>query len=124
MVFGTWKTVRSLKGSGPRLSAALADWLIGINASRALTVRLRSRSQKGAWSAGRVQTPTLALLVAHEVEILGHVPEPYWRVSAEFAAANQTYTGDWFESDFKADESKPEHKADRIFDEAQRQANR
>src|SRR5215207_6165538 len=37
-----------------------ADWVIGMNASRALTVRLRNRSMKGAWSAGRVQTPTLA----------------------------------------------------------------
>ena len=52
------------------MSTSLADWLIGMNASRALTIRLRSRSQRGAWSAGRVQTPTLALLVRRELEVV------------------------------------------------------
>ncbi len=51
-----------------RLGSAAAcrsqsDWLIGMNATRALTKRLRGRKEKGAWSAGRVQTPTLAMLV-------------------------------------------------------------
>lgn len=97
---------------------SLADWLIGMNASRALTVRLRSRSQKGAWSAGRVQTPTLALLVDRELEILRHLPEPYWRVNATFSAAGHSYEGGWFDPQFKADEQKPQLKSDRIFDEA------
>lgn len=96
-----------------------ADWLIGMNATRAMTIRLRSKSHPGAWSAGRVQTPTLALLVERENEILKHVPEPYWRVLATFAASGQTYDGTWFDPNFKENEARPEAKADRIFDEAQ-----
>lgn len=96
---------------------SLADWLIGMNASRALTIRLRSRANKGAWSAGRVQTPTLALLVDRELEILAHVPEPYWRVVATFRAPSHEYEATWTDPDFKSDDSKPQAKADRIFDE-------
>lgn len=96
---------------------SLADWLIGMNASRVLTIRLRSRANKGAWSAGRVQTPTLALLVERELEILGHVPRSYWKVSARFGVHGGTYAANWFDPDFKADESRPHAKADRIFDE-------
>ena len=51
-----------------------SDWLIGMNATRALTRRLKTRSENQAWSAGRVQTPTLGMLVDREVEILNHVP--------------------------------------------------
>jgi DNA topoisomerase-3 len=101
---------------------AQADWLIGMNASRALTVRLRNRAMKGAWSAGRVQTPTLALLVEKELEILRHVPEPFWQVTAEFTAPNQKYAGTWFDPEFKNDPDKPQFKADRIFDKARAEA--
>ncbi|HVJ82749.1 MAG TPA: DNA topoisomerase, partial [Planctomycetia bacterium] len=93
-----------------------------MNASRALTVRLRNRAMKGAWSAGRVQTPTLALLVEKELEILRHVPEPYWTVAAEFTAPDQKYLGAWFDPDFKSDPDKPQFKADRIFDKARAEA--
>ena len=55
-----------------------------MNATRALTKRLKSRRETRAWSAGRVQTPTLALLVDRELEVLAHVPVPYWRVLARF----------------------------------------
>jgi len=95
---------------------AQADWVIGMNASRALTVRLRNRSMKGAWSAGRVQTPTLAMLVERELEVLRHVPEPYWQVNATFRTDNQSFRATWFDPQFKADEMKPHAKADRIFD--------
>ena len=54
---------------------AFSDWLIGMNSTRALTKRLASRKEKTAWSAGRVQTPTLALLVDRELEVLAHVPQ-------------------------------------------------
>lgn len=101
---------------------ALADWLIGMNASRALTIRLRSRANKGAWSAGRVQTPTLALLVDRENEILAHVPEPYWRVVARFSAPDHDYEATWFDPQFRADDANPHAKADRIFDESRANA--
>jgi DNA topoisomerase-3 len=99
-----------------------ADWVIGMNASRALTVRLRNRSMKGAWSAGRVQTPTLAMLVDREMEVLRHIPEPYWQVQATFQSDNQSYRSTWFDPSFKADELKPHAKADRIFDKAAAEA--
>lgn len=101
---------------------SLADWLIGMNASRALTIRLRSRANKGAWSAGRVQTPTLALLVDRELEILAHRPEPYWRIVAQFQAKDHTYEATWFDPKFQADEAKAQLKADRIFDFARAEA--
>ncbi|MGM9999284.1 MAG: DNA topoisomerase 3, partial [Candidatus Bruticola sp.] len=64
---------------------AEADWLIGINSTRALTRRLKTRTEKVSWSAGRVQTPTLAMLQSHELDILQFRPAPYWRLKAEFA---------------------------------------
>jgi DNA topoisomerase-3 len=64
-------------------SRSEADWIVGMNATRAATVRLRS-SFDGAVSLGRVQTPTLAILSRREEEIRAFVPEPYWLVDAEF----------------------------------------
>jgi len=65
-------------------SRSEADWIVGMNATRAATIRLRS-SFDGAVSLGRVQTPTLAILARREEEIRAFVPEPYWVVDAEFA---------------------------------------
>jgi DNA topoisomerase-3 len=66
-------------------SRSEADWIVGMNATRAATIRLRS-SFDGAVSLGRVQTPTLAILARREVEIREFVPEPYWVVDARFLA--------------------------------------
>src|SRR2546421_8023238 len=65
-----------------------ADWMVGMMATRAATIRLRS-SFDGAVSLGRVQTPTLAILARREEEIRAFVPEPYWLVDAEFAASGE-----------------------------------
>ncbi|MFZ0973056.1 MAG: DNA topoisomerase 3 [Solirubrobacteraceae bacterium] len=62
-------------------SRSEADWIVGMNATRAATIRLRS-SFDGAVSLGRVQTPTLAILARREQEIRDFVPEPYWLVDA------------------------------------------
>jgi DNA topoisomerase-3 len=66
-------------------SRSEADWIVGMNATRAATIRLRS-SFDGAVSLGRVQTPTLAIVARREEEIRAFVPEPYWLVDATFAA--------------------------------------
>jgi DNA topoisomerase-3 len=66
-------------------SRSEADWIVGMNATRAATIRLRS-SFDGAVSLGRVQTPTLAIIARREEEIRAFVPEPYWLVDATFAA--------------------------------------
>ena len=74
-------------------SRSEADWIVGMNATRAATIRLRS-SFDGAVSLGRVQTPTLALVARREEEIRAFVPEPYWLVDARFAAdAEREYDG-------------------------------
>jgi DNA topoisomerase-3 len=64
-------------------SRSEADWIVGMNATRAATIRLRS-SFDGAVSLGRVQTPTLAILARREEEIRAFEPEPYWLVDARF----------------------------------------
>ncbi|HEV3047626.1 MAG TPA: DNA topoisomerase 3 [Solirubrobacteraceae bacterium] len=65
-------------------SRSEADWIVGMNATRAATIRLRS-SFDGAVSLGRVQTPTLAIVARREEEIKAFQPEPYWLVDATFA---------------------------------------
>src|SRR6185312_16492630 len=69
---------------------------VGMNSTRAATIRLRS-SFDGAVSLGRVQTPTLAILARREEEIRAFVPEPYWVVDASFRAvaepAGRVYEG-------------------------------
>jgi DNA topoisomerase III len=69
-------------------SRSEADWIVGMNATRAATIRLRS-SFDGAVSLGRVQTPTLAIIARREEEIKAFVPEPYWLVDASFEADGQ-----------------------------------
>ena len=83
----------------PLQSAAVcrseSDWLIGINATRAMTAL---NSKDGGFSlttVGRVQTPTLALLVDREKEIQGFDPREYWEVRATFAIASGQYEGGW-----------------------------
>src|SRR5262249_52811926 len=66
-------------------SRSEADWIVGMNATRAATIRLRT-SFDGAVSLGRVQTPTLAIVARREAEIRAFEPEPYWLVDATFAA--------------------------------------
>ena len=66
-------------------SRSEADWLVGMNATRAASIRLRAAFD-GAVSLGRVQTPTLALVARREEEIRAFKPEPYWLVEAKFEA--------------------------------------
>jgi DNA topoisomerase III len=74
-------------------SRSEADWLVGMNATRAASIRLRAAFD-GAVSLGRVQTPTLALVARREEEIRNFVPEPYWLVEARFeASAERRYSG-------------------------------
>ncbi len=74
-------------------SRSEADWVVGMNATRAASIRLRAAFD-GAVSLGRVQTPTLALVARREVEIRAFKPEPYWLVEAKFAASGERkYSG-------------------------------
>jgi DNA topoisomerase-3 len=78
-------------------SRSEADWIVGMNATRAATIRLRS-SFDGAVSLGRVQTPTLAIIARREEEIKAFEPEPYWLVDATFEAdGKRVYEGRFHE---------------------------
>src|ERR687888_97130 len=89
-------------------SRSEADWLVGMNATRAATIRGRAWVG-GVVSLGRVQTPTLALIVKREREIQAFVPEPYWLVPAQF---DPPYQGVWVEHD--VDRFSPDER--RVFD--------
>jgi DNA topoisomerase-3 len=83
--------MRSLEAAAR--SRSEADWVVGMNATRAASIRLRAAFD-GAVSLGRVQTPTLALVARREEEIRNFKPEPYWLVEARFAAAgDRNYLG-------------------------------
>ena len=95
-----------------------SDWLVGLNSTRALTC---FRSRHGGFNitaAGRVQTPTLAILAKREREIAAFVSEDYWEVHAEFGVANGEYPGKWIDVDFKKNKEKPHGRAERIWDKA------
>ncbi|ADE53234.1 DNA topoisomerase III [Coraliomargarita akajimensis] len=93
-----------------------SDWLVGLNSTRAMTC---FRSRHGGFNitaAGRVQTPTLAILAKREREIKAFNPEDYWEVHGDFGVEKGNYEGRWFNPDFKKDETKPHGKAERIWD--------
>ncbi|WP_269522380.1 DNA topoisomerase 3 [Coraliomargarita parva] len=93
-----------------------SDWLVGLNSTRALTC---FRSRHGGFnitSAGRVQTPTLAILAKREREIKAFTPEDYWEVHADFAVEKGNYPGRWIDPHFKKDETQPHGRAERIWE--------
>src|SRR5947207_1956534 len=90
-------------------SRSEADWLVGMNATRAASIRLRSAFD-GAVSLGRVQTPTLALVARREVEIRDFKPEPYWLVEALFAATGERL----YRGRYLGGKRLPEQEADEI----------
>jgi DNA topoisomerase-3 len=81
-----------------------ADWLVGINATRAFTLRLIGGKGSTVTSLGRVQTPTLAIIVDREKKIEGFKPRDVCEVFGNFKAAAGTYSGRWFDEAFKKEE--------------------
>ena len=75
------------------LARARADWLVGINMTRACT--LMNRRHKGVLSVGRVQTPTLRLVVERDREITRFTPRPWWRVGARLHAEGASFLAQW-----------------------------
>ena len=95
-----------------------ADWLIGINGTRAMTA---FNSKEGGFyltTVGRVQTPTLSIVVEREEKIKKFVPRDYWEVRAEFVCAAGVYEGRWLDTKFKKDENDPEKRAERLWSKA------
>lgn len=94
-----------------------SDWLVGLNSTRALTC---FRSRHGGFNitaAGRVQTPTLAILSKRENEIQAFVPEPYAEVHGNFSVEAGEYEGKWVDLSFKKDPSQPHGRPERIWDQ-------
>jgi DNA topoisomerase III len=92
-------------------SRSEADWLVGMNGTRAATVR--GRALGGVVSLGRVQTPTLALIVRRDLEIDAFEPETYFQVDARFGLDGpRAYTGRWFEG--KEDRTSEREKAEAV----------
>jgi DNA topoisomerase III len=99
-----------------------SDWLIGINATRALT---GYNSRKGGFfltPCGRVQTPTLSLLVKRERVRLEFSPRPYSTLSARFGCGGTSYQGKWIDPGFSRDSDDASQRADRIWQREEAEA--
>ena len=79
------------------LSRAIGDWLLGMNATRLYTLKYGQNRQ--VLSIGRVQTPTLALIVKRQLEITNFVPQPYWELKTEYRGTTFNVTEGRFESE-------------------------
>ena len=107
--------------SDAAISRSEADWLVGINGTRAMTA---FNSKLGGFfktTVGRVQTPTLAIVVEREAKIRKFISKDYWEVLGTFGAAAGSYAGRWFDEKFVRSEDE-HHKAERIWDQATAEA--
>jgi DNA topoisomerase III len=99
-----------------------SDWLVGINGTRAMTA---FNSKSGGFqltTVGRVQTPTLAIVVEREERIKKFVSRDYWEVRGTFLAQAGEYQGRWFDENFVKQENDAEQKAERLWDKARAEA--
>ena len=103
-------------------SRSEADWLVGINGTRAMTA---FNSRDGGFfltTVGRVQTPTLSIMVEREEKIRKHVARDYWEIKASFAAQAGEYEGKWFDPKWKKNPDDVELRADRLWNAKDAQA--
>ena len=128
--FGALRTEQQMQGlADAARSRSEADWMVGINGTRAMTA---FNSRDGGFfltTVGRVQTPTLSVVVEREEKIRAFVSRDYWEVHALFKADAGTYNGKWFDPKWKralanADNAEPdaELKADRVWSAQEAQA--
>ncbi|WP_408594574.1 DNA topoisomerase III [Limnohabitans sp.] len=100
-------------------SRSEADWLVGINGTRALTA---FNSREGGFfltTVGRVQTPTLSVVVEREEQIRKFVSRDYWEIHGNFQVAAGSYPAKWFNPEHKKDADDAEKKHDRVWSEAE-----
>ena len=117
--FGELRTDAAMR---PLADAAVcrseSDWLVGINGTRAMTA---FNSKSGGFhltTVGRVQTPTLAILVLREEKIRAFRPRSYWEVQATFRASSGEYPGRWFDEKWKKQDDDPDARAERVWEES------
>jgi DNA topoisomerase III len=99
-----------------------ADWLVGINGTRAMTA---FNSRDGGFfltTVGRVQTPTLSVVVEREEQIRKFISRDYWEIHATFAAQAGEYAAKWFDPKHKKDAEDGEKKSDRVWSQREAQA--
>ncbi|MBC7547720.1 MAG: DNA topoisomerase III, partial [Polaromonas sp.] len=128
--FGALRTDQQMQGlADAARSRSEADWMVGINGTRAMTA---FNSRDGGFfltTVGRVQTPTLSVVVEREEKIRAFVSRDFWEIHASFKAQAGVYNGKWFDPKFKrstagADNAEPdvELKADRLWSARDAQA--
>ncbi len=101
-----------------------SDWLVGINGTRAMTAFNSKTGGFHLTTVGRVQTPTLAVLVEREERIKSFVPRDYWEVHGTFAAQAGPYEGRWFDERFARKDGETELRPERLWDVNQAEAIR
>ncbi len=121
--FGKLRTEQQMAGlADAARSRSEADWLVGINGTRAMTA---FNSRDGGFfltTVGRVQTPTLAVVVEREEQIRKFVSRDYWEIHASFQAEAGTYAGKWFDPKWRKNDEDAELKADRLWTEKEARA--
>jgi DNA topoisomerase-3 len=122
-----FQNLRSDEEMRPLADAAISrsesDWLVGINSTRALTA-FNTKAMGGfqKTTAGRVQTPTLAILAEREERIRAFKPKTYWEVYGDFGVAAGSYRGRWFDEKFAKKAGEEDAKAERIWEKAKAEA--
>ena len=122
--FASLKSDESMQPlSDAAISRSEADWLVGINGTRAMTA---FNSKLGGFfktTVGRVQTPTLAIVVEREAKIRAFKPRDFWEVIGTFDCAAGNYTGRWFDEKFSRSDDE-QLKPERIWDKTAAEAIR
>lgn len=125
-IMDAWNSMRTDDQMADLADAAMcrseSDWLIGLNATRALTAFNSRNGGFNVTTAGRVQTPTLAILAEREKLIRAFVSEDYWEIHGKFTVEKGEYEGRWFREDFKKDEDNNQKKAERVWTEEEADA--
>jgi DNA topoisomerase-3 len=118
--------LRSDEAMRPLADAAVcrseSDWLVGINGTRAMTAFNSKAGGFQLTTVGRVQTPTLAILVEREERIRGFRPRDYWEVFARFRARGGDYEGRWFDEKFRKPGDDVDARPERLWEEAKARA--
>ena len=121
--FAALRTDKQMQGlAHAARSRSEADWLVGINGTRAMTA---FNSRDGGFfltTVGRVQTPTLAVVVEREEQIRKFVSRDYWEIHATFLAEAGEYQAKWFDPKWKKNPDDAEIRADRVWSQREAQA--
>ncbi len=121
--FGELRSDKQMAGlADAARSRSEADWLVGINGTRAMTA---FNSRDGGFfltTVGRVQTPTLAVVVVREEQIRKFISRDYWEIHATFLAEAGEYAAKWFDPKWKKNPDDAEIKADRVWSQREAQA--